>query len=89
MDLARGHVEVLVLLVTVPHSNVVVLLKASCLDCAAYHMFELRLGQRTVIGVKRNHQVIGLVTLGAAVAALVSLDDLDRRLRIFASLQAF
>ena len=89
MDLAHRDVKVLVLLIAVAHCNVVVLLKTGCLDGATHHELLLPFIQRTVIGVKRDDQVIGLVTFGAAVATLVGLDDLDRRLRIFASIQAF
>ncbi len=89
MNLAHGDVKVLVLLVAVADCDVLVLLKARCFDGTTHNDLEFPFAQGTVVRMKRDHQMVGLVTLGAGIPSLVGLDDLNRGLRIFTSVQAF
>ena len=89
MDLVDGDVDVLVLLVAVPDGDELVLLESGGSDGAFHRALELALFERTVVGVKRDDQMVGLVTLSPGVPALVGFDDLDCRVGVLGSVDAF
>ena len=88
MNLVHGHVKMLVLLLTMANRDVLVL----CEPCRRYRpaddVLQLRWRQASVLGVKRDDQVIGLVALGPHIAFLEHFHDLDRKLGVFSPIEA-
>ena len=88
MDLVHRHVKMLVLLLAMADRDVLVLSEPRRLHRPANDVLELRRRQASVLGVKRDDQVIGLVALGPHIALLEHFHDLDRKLGVFSPIEA-
>ncbi len=88
MNLVHGHVKMLVLLLAMANRDVLVLSEPRRLHRAADDVLELRRREASVLGVKRDDQVIGLVALGPHVAFLEQFHDVDRKLGVLPPIEA-
>ena len=79
VDLIDRDVNVFVLLVAVAYRDVLMFTKSGRVDGAPNHHLELPFAERTVIGVKRDHQVVGPVTFDAVVRPLKRLHHMRSR----------
>ena len=88
VDLIHGDVKMLMLLFTMADRDVLVLLEPSGPHRPAHEVLKLLRRQARVFWVKRNHEMVGLLSLRPHVALLEQLHDLDRQVSVLPTVEA-
>jgi hypothetical protein len=88
VDLVHGDVKVLMFLLAMPNRDVLVPLEPSRPHRPAHDILKLFRGQPSVLWVKRDHEVVGLLSLGPHVALLEQLHDLDRQVSVLPTVES-